>query len=83
MHILFVHPNFPAQFGHVAEYLAAHHGHRCTFVSEHPSGQFRSIERIQYRVAGGATQQNHYCSRTFENTIWHTHAVYEALKDTA
>jgi glycosyltransferase involved in cell wall biosynthesis len=80
MHILFVHQNFPAQFGHIADYLAKHHGFRCTFVSEKPAGRAGNIERIQYRIQGGATPQNHYCSRTFENAIWHTHAVYEALK---
>ena len=26
MHVLFVHQNYPAQFGHVAEYLARGHG---------------------------------------------------------
>lgn len=80
MHILFVHQNFPAQFGHIADYLAREHGFRCTFVSEKPSGRSGAVERIQYRIQGGATERNHYCSRTFENTIWHAHAVYEALK---
>jgi glycosyltransferase involved in cell wall biosynthesis len=79
MHVLFVHQNFPAQFGHVAGYLARTHGFRCTFVSERPPGQADGVERIQYQIRGGATQRNHYCSRTFENAIWHSHAVYEAL----
>ena len=80
MHILFVHQNFPAQFGHIADYLAKNKGFRCTFVSEKPPGRVGGIERIQYRVKGGATERNHYCSRTFENTIWHSHAVFEAMK---
>jgi glycosyltransferase involved in cell wall biosynthesis len=80
MHIVFVHQNFPAQFGHIADYLSRHKGFRCTFVSEKPPGQVGGIERIQYRIRGGATERNHYCSRTFENAVWHTHAVYEALK---
>jgi len=80
MHILFVHQNFPAQFGHIAEYLAQRHGFRCSFVSEKPAGRVGSIERIQYQIRSGATAANHYCSRTFENAIWHTHAVFEALK---
>lgn len=80
MHLLFVHQNFPAQFGHIASYLAQHKGYRCTFVSERPAGFSDGIERIQYTVKGGATRTTHYCSRTFENNIWHTHAVYEALK---
>ena len=31
MHVLFVHKNFPAQFGHIAAYLIKQKGYRCTF----------------------------------------------------
>ena len=44
---------------------------------------FRSdggVERIQYLIQGGATPQTHYCSASFENATWHSHAIYEALK---
>ena len=80
MHILFVHQNFPAQFGLIASHLVKKHGFRCSFVSELPPGHFHGIERIQYRIQGGATEKTHYCSRTFENAVWHSHAVYEALR---
>jgi glycosyltransferase involved in cell wall biosynthesis len=80
MHILFAHPNFPAQFGHIAAYLAKHKGFRCTFVSEQEAGMTDGIERVQYRLKGGATQKTHYCSRSFENAIWHSHAVFEAMR---
>jgi glycosyltransferase involved in cell wall biosynthesis len=79
MHVLFVHQNFPAQFGHIASYLARHKGFRCTFLSEKPAQTLGGIECIQYRIRGGATEQTHYCSRSFENAIWHSHAAYEAL----
>jgi glycosyltransferase involved in cell wall biosynthesis len=79
MHILYVHRNFPAQFGHVAAALAGRLGFQCTFVSELPPGHVEGIERIQYRLEGGATAATHFCSRTFENAIWHSHAVYKAL----
>jgi len=80
MHVLFVHQNFPAQFGHIASYLIRHHGFQCTFVSQKPDGQEGGIRRIEYKLQGGATKQTHYCSRSFENYIWHSHAVYETLK---
>ncbi len=80
MHVLFVHQNFPAQFGQIARHLVRRHGFQCTFVSQRPASQEQGVRRIQYHVRGGATSQTHYCSRTFENGIWHAHAVYQALK---
>ncbi len=80
MHVLFVHKNFPAQFGHIASYLIRDHGFRCSFVCELPPGNFEGIDRIQYKTKGGATRSTHYCSRTFENCTWHSHAVYEAMQ---
>lgn len=83
MHVLFVHQNFPAQFGHLASELVKNDGWRATFVSQSPppagTSQTNGIDRVTYSVKGGAKEANHYCSRTFENAIWHTHAVYEAL----
>jgi glycosyltransferase involved in cell wall biosynthesis len=80
MHVLYVHQNFPAQFGHIAHHLVQKLGWRCSFVSETPGGTVGGIEKIQYKILGGATRQNHFCSRTFENTIWHCDGVYRALK---
>lgn len=81
MHVLYVHQNFPAQFGHIARHLVRQLGWRCTFVSQTPSGNVEGIEKIQYTIHGGATKQNHYCSRSFENTVWHCDGVYRALRD--
>ena len=80
MHVVFVHKNFPAQFGHVASYLVKSEGFRCTFVCELPPGEFGGVVRLQYQASGGATRTTHYCSRTFENAVWHAHAVYERMK---
>ena len=80
MHVLFVHKNFPAQFGHIGGYLVKREGFQCTFVSELPEGNAGGIRLIQYKTKGGATQSVHYCSRTFENCTWHSHAVYDAMK---
>lgn len=81
MHILYVHQNFPAQFGHVAHRFAREPGWRCTFVSRTAvRGVQNGVERIPYDVRGGATRQNHFCSRTFENAVWHCDGVHAALK---
>jgi glycosyltransferase involved in cell wall biosynthesis len=79
MQILFIHQNFPAQFGHVEQFLAQQHGHQCLHLSLKPPGMSGPVRRLQYRTRGGATEKTHYCSRTFENAVWHAHGVYEAL----
>ncbi len=80
MHVLFVHQNFPAQFGHIARHLIRTRGWSCSFVSKTPGGIVDGIRKIEYTTTSGARDTTHYCSRTFENAIWHSHGVYEACK---
>ncbi len=80
MRILFVHQNFPAQFGHIARHLIRTQGWQCDFVSETPAGVWEGVRKIQYQTKGGARATTHYFSRTFENAVWHAHAVYQACE---
>ena len=80
MHILFVHQNFPAQFGHIARYLIREYGYQCSFVTQKSPGVIEGIRVISYKPVGGATKHHHYCTRTFENAVAHTHGVFEACK---
>ena len=84
MHVLYVHQNYPAQFGHIAQHLARDLGYRCTFASETAAGVQSYdgggvIEKVKYERLGGATAKNHFCSRTFENNVWHCDGVFRAL----
>ncbi len=80
MHVLFVHQNFPAQFGHIARHLIRTRGWKCSFVSKTPAGMVDGIEKVAYTTKSGARETTHYCSRTFENAVWHAHGVFEACK---
>ena len=82
MEILFVHPNFPAQFGPVLTKLAGRDDVRCVFVSKAAQGDRDGVRCIRFQVKGGATRATHYCSRTFENAVWNASGVYEACRAT-
>lgn len=45
-----------------------------------PIWNVSGIQLMQYKIKGGATKADHYCSRVFDNAVWHSHAVYEAMK---
>jgi glycosyltransferase involved in cell wall biosynthesis len=81
MQVLYVHQSFPAQFGHIARRLVRDLGWRCVFVSQSQAGSSDGIEKIEYKLAGGATANTHFCSRTFENTVWHCDAVFDAMRN--
>lgn len=78
MQLLFVHPNFPGQFGPMLSRLAKQPDLDCVFLSTNASGLRDGIRCIPFKPRGGAMQTTHFCSRTFENSVWSAHAVYEA-----
>jgi glycosyltransferase involved in cell wall biosynthesis len=79
-HVLYVHNNFPAQFGHIAMQLARRPEWECSFVSTTPAGERGGVEKLQYRIRSGATARTHFCARSFENAISHCDAVYRTLR---
>jgi len=83
MQVLFVHPNFPAQFGPILSRLRGRPDVRCVFASKNASGVRDGVRCIRFDVKGGATRATHYCSRTFENATWNAWGVYEACKAAA
>lgn len=79
MNILFVHKNFPGQFGPALAYLRSR-GVRCWHVNERVEGHVNGVDCIRYRVQGGATGRNHLSSRSFENAVWHADAIRDAVE---
>lgn len=80
MQLLFVHPNYPGQFGSMLSRLAKQPDLDCVFISANANGLRDGVRCIPFRQKGGATQSTHFCSRTFENAVWSSHAVYEACE---
>jgi hypothetical protein len=79
--LLFVHREFPAQFGHIAAALARRDGFNCTFATEQSAGSLSGVWKLVYAVKDGARKSNHYFSRGFENFIWRSHAVYQLMRN--
>ena len=55
-------------------------GWQCTIVSRNPAGTSDGVGLIQYELKCGATEKTHYCTRSFENAVAHSQAVYEAYR---
>lgn len=50
MNILFIHPNMPGQYKHLAKALGAEGGHRIFFITKHKTAEIPGITRITYAV---------------------------------
>jgi len=80
MHILFVHQNYPAQFGHLARSLQDRFGWQCSFLTQREGVEDSVSRMLTYRPKGGATRRTSYLTRTFENSVGHAAGVYLACR---
>jgi glycosyltransferase involved in cell wall biosynthesis len=83
MHVMFIHPNFPAQFGLVAHYLSTQKHWPCTFVT---SVDTRHLElpftHINYRLDENAPQPKVFVNPDRMETMFeHLAAVYRGLRN--
>lgn len=76
--ILFLHPSYPGQFGHVARALAAD-GNRCIFVCEEVREEHDGVQILPYEPIRPA-RRNGYLTQDFEDAVSRAHVVYEILK---
>lgn len=79
MRILFIHPSYPGQFGHIARSLAAEYGDECTFVCEEVHEDDAATRTIAYKPLG-PDRPTGYLIQDFESALSHAYGVYEALK---
>ncbi|MDJ0660847.1 MAG: glycosyltransferase family 4 protein [Crocosphaera sp.] len=76
MNILFLHPNFPAQFRHVATVLAKNPKNKVVFGTKRKEGSLPGVFKAIYTPSRQARPETHHYVRTLENAVLQGQAVY-------
>jgi glycosyltransferase involved in cell wall biosynthesis len=81
MHVMFLHPNFPAQFGPIALHLATELKWRVTFVTSVETNHLQlPFDRIHYKVKPGPQPQAFFNPTSLQGHLEHLAAVYNGLR---
>jgi glycosyltransferase involved in cell wall biosynthesis/parvulin-like peptidyl-prolyl isomerase len=76
MRILFLHPNFPAQFRHVAAALAKDKHNQVFFGTTRKEGSLPGVNRVVYSPKREARPETHHYVRPLENAVLQGQGVY-------
>ncbi|NEO69103.1 glycosyltransferase family 4 protein [Moorena sp. SIO3H5] len=76
MRILFLHPNFPAQFRHLATVLAQDSSNKVVFGTQRREGSIPGVHKILYQPSRQASPKTHHYVRNFESAVLEGQAVY-------
>ncbi len=76
MRILFLHPNFPAQFRHLAVALAKDSSNQVVFGTAKKEGSLPGVYKALYQTSRTAHPQTHHYVKTLENAVLQAQAVY-------
>jgi glycosyltransferase involved in cell wall biosynthesis len=81
MHVMFIHPNFPAQFGHIALHLSTVLRWPCTFVTSIDTSHLKlPFNHVNYKVSDGPQPKSFYNPDTLQVLMDHLAAVYRCLR---
>jgi glycosyltransferase involved in cell wall biosynthesis/parvulin-like peptidyl-prolyl isomerase len=76
MRILFLHPNFPAQFRHVAAALAKDSSNQVFFGTTRHEGSLPGVTKVFYKAKREARPETHHYARPLENAVLQGQAVF-------
>lgn len=84
MKILFLHPNFPAQFRHLATVLGRDSNNTIVYATNRLEGQIAGVNKVVYEKNRTARVETHHYVRPLENAVLEAQGVYrvaQQLKD--
>lgn len=79
MKILFLHPNFPAQFRHLAAFLSRDKTNRIIFATARKEGQMPGVYKVIYTQARKPHRETHHYVKNLEDAVLQGQAVYREL----
>src|SRR5690349_12654588 len=81
MHVMFIHPSFPAQFGYLAGRLATQRGWPVTFVTSVDTSHLHlPFAQVNYRVRPGPPPRVFDNPASLGELLEHLAAVYQGLR---
>ncbi|MGL5795213.1 MAG: glycosyltransferase family 4 protein [Waterburya sp.] len=84
MKILFLHPNFPAQFRHLATVLGQQSHNTVVYATNRREGQIAGVNKVIYEKSRTARPETHHYVKPLENAVLEAQGVYrvaQQLKD--
>ncbi|MCC0176262.1 glycosyltransferase family 4 protein [Waterburya agarophytonicola K14] len=84
MKILFLHPNFPAQFRHLATVLGQDKQNTVIFATNRREGNISGVTKVIYEKSREVRPETHHYVRPLENAVLEAQGVYrvaQSLKD--
>lgn len=81
MRILFLHPNFPAQFRHVATALAKDNSNEVFFGTTRREGSLPGVKKVFYQAKREARPETHHYVRPLENAVLQGQAVFRMAEE--
>ncbi|MEM7591038.1 MAG: glycosyltransferase family 4 protein [Cyanobacteria bacterium P01_A01_bin.83] len=84
MKILFLHPNFPAQFRHLATVLGKDPQNTVVYATNRKEGQINGVNKVLYEKSRNVRPETHHYVRPLESAVLEAQGVYrvaQKLKD--
>lgn len=78
MNILFLHPNMPGQFKHLARAFGAEGGHRIYFVTKHKTAEIPGVTRVTYGMKQSEKKETHRYLQLTERSVYQGQAAWRA-----
>lgn len=80
MKILFLHPNFPAQFRHLATVLGRNSHNTVVYATNRREGNIPGVEKVLYGKSRQVRPETHHYVRPLENAVLEAQAAYRVAQ---